>query len=177
MSAPTIWTIGHSTHPLPEFIAMLQAPGVRELVDVRRHPGSRAQPAYNQDALRVALVASGIAYTHLVSLGGRRRASPDTHNTRWRNTSFRGYADHMEGAEFAQGLAELEAIATRRPSAFMCAEGPWWRCHRSLIADALKARGWRVLHIMGVGKFTEHPWTTAARIDDGHLSYRDDDVA
>jgi len=174
-AAPTIWTIGHSTRTLDEFTGLLAAHGVRSLVDVRTYPGSRRFPHFNQEALAAGLAEAGIAYTHLPELGGRRRPRPDSHNTAWRNDAFRGYADYMETPEFAAGLDRLLAIAAKHSTAIMCAEAVWWRCHRGLIADALKARGVTVLHIEGPGPAAEHPYTSAARVVDGQLSYEADE--
>jgi uncharacterized protein (DUF488 family) len=166
-----VWTIGHSTRPLPEFLAVLAKYGVRAIADVRRHPGSRRQPQFGQDALAHSLVANGIAYQWIPKLGGRRRARPDSPNTAWRNASFRGYADHIESEEFAQGLNELLELAGRLETAVMCAELLWWRCHRALIADVLCVRGIEVVHILDETKATAHPYTSAARVVRGRLTY------
>lgn len=169
----TIYTIGHSTHPIEEFIAMLQSCGVRQLVDIRSLPGSRKFPQYDQDQLKASLSAQGIHYIYKEELGGRRKVRPDSKNTRWRNLSFRGYADYMETDAFKEAAAELEKIATEVPTAYMCAEAVWWRCHRSLVSDYLKARGWNVLHIMGIGKTKEHTYTSPAQVNGVHVSYED----
>jgi uncharacterized protein (DUF488 family) len=169
---PRVFTIGHSTRPLEEFVALLRGHGVEVLVDVRHFPGSRRYPHFGKEALERGLEEAGIGYVHLPELGGRRKARADSRNTAWRNEAFRGYADYMETAGFEGGLARLEAIARERPAAMMCAEAVWWRCHRGLIADAMKARGWEVLHIEGKGEAKEHPWTGAARVAGGKLSYR-----
>lgn len=171
---PTIWTIGHSTRPIAEFIDLLRAHGVQRLVDVRHYPGSRRFPHFNQEPLRESLEAAGLAYAHERDLGGRRRARRDSANTAWRNESFRGYADHMETDAFKAALQRLKTMAQERPSAIMCAEAYWGSCHRGLISDALKADGWRVLHIRDDGPAEEHPYTRAARIVDGRLSYAGD---
>lgn len=171
-SAPSrIWTIGHSTRLIDEFISLLQAHGIELLADVRRHAGSRKHPQFNPNELRRSLNEAGIDYLALPELGGRRNARPDSRNTAWHNLSFRGYADYMETAEFRAGLARVNNAAAQKRSALMCAEAPWWRCHRSLIADALKADGGEVLHIMEKGRVVEHPYTSAAHIDNGRLSY------
>jgi uncharacterized protein (DUF488 family) len=167
----SIWTIGHSTRPLAEFLALLAENGVQAIADVRSHPGSRHYPQYGQQALHDALLEAGLAYYWLPALGGRRRARADSANTAWRNPSFRGYADYMQTAPFARGLDELLGLALDRRTSLMCAEAVWWRCHRSMIADALKAHGLRVLHIMGAHSVSEHPWTAPARLVDGQLSY------
>lgn len=167
----TIWTIGHSTRPLDEFLGLLAENRVQRIADVRSHPGSRHCPQYGQAALRDVLVESGIDYQWIHALGGRRRARADSPNTAWRNASFRGYADYMQTEAFDLGLNALLDLAREKPTSLMCAEAVWWRCHRSMIADALKARGVRVLHVMGANSVAEHPWTAPARIVDGRLTY------
>lgn len=167
-----IWTVGHSTRSGEEFIRILRAQGVEVLVDVRTFPGSRRYPQFNREALSESLKQAGIRYKHEPRLGGRRRARPDSHNTAWRNEQFRGYADHMETDEFKNGVRELLELASQARVAVMCAEAVWWRCHRSLIADYLKAEGHEVIHILDEKKTEEHPFTSAARIVDGKLSYR-----
>lgn len=175
MSAPenhTIYTIGHSTRDLDEFLGMLESFAVRQLVDIRRFPMSRKYPHFNIDSLRAALEARGMAYAHLEDLGGRRKALPDSKNHRWRSASFRGYADYMETKTFAQAASELERIASQQTTAYMCSEAVWWRCHRSMVSDFLKAKGWRVLHILSLSKLEEHPYTSPASVSDGKVSYR-----
>lgn len=167
----TIWTIGHSTRPLGEFLGLLTENRIQAIADVRSHPGSRHCPQYGQAALRDALVEHGLDCHWIQALGGRRRARKDSPNTAWRNASFRGYADYMQTAEFAKGLGELLELARKKRTTLMCAEAVWWRCHRSMVADTLKARGVRVMHIMGTDSVTEHPWTGPARIVDGKLTY------
>jgi uncharacterized protein (DUF488 family) len=167
----TIWTIGHSTRPLPQFLALLAQHGIRAVADVRRFPGSRRQPQFGQDAFRDALVAQDLVYHWIPALGGRRRPRADSPNTAWRNTSFRGYADHLRSEEFATGLAELLELAGRLPTTMMCAELLWWRCHRSLIADVLRARGIEVVHIVDEKQSLIHPYTSPARIVRGELTY------
>lgn len=167
----TIWTIGHSTRTFDEFLALLRSAEIAALADVRRFPGSRRLPHFGQDLLRDALAAAGISYTHFPELGGRRRPRPDSPNTAWRDQAFRGYADYMMTDEFRAGVARLLAFARQQPTTFMCAEALWWQCHRGLIADDLKAAGHDVLHIMGSGKIEPHPYTSAARIVNGALSY------
>lgn len=169
-----IYTIGHSTHSVDEFITMLQSFGIMLLADVRRFPGSRRHPAFSKEQLAGSLHHAGISYTHLGALGGRRTPNKDSKNNRWRNASFRGYADYMETEMFEQAIAQLEALANRQPTAIMCAEAVWWRCHRALVADNLKAKGWEVLHIMAAGKAEEHPYTSPARIVDGKVVYYDE---
>lgn len=167
-----LWTVGHSTHPIDEFSALLHRQGIARVVDVRRFPGSRKHPQYNPDALAQALADAGIAYTPIPELGGRRRPRVDSPHTRWRNEAFRGYADYMDTPEFAAAAAHLADLAHAGRVAIMCSEGVWWRCHRSLIADYFKARGWEVLHILGATEPKEHPYTSAANIVNGVLTYR-----
>lgn len=169
----TVWAIGHSTHPLPEFLALLEAHGIQMLVDVRTVPGSRAQPQFNQDTLPEALARVGMRYAHLAALGGRRYGfGASSPNGAWRNASFRGYADHMLGEAFEQGLLELrELIRLQGRCALMCAEGMRWRCHRSLIADALVARGATVLHIESRLRAVPHVLTGFATVWRGHVGY------
>jgi uncharacterized protein (DUF488 family) len=154
-----IYTIGHSTHSIEEFIALLNAHHVRHLVDVRSIPKSRHVPQFNSDDLSSSLGAAGIAYTHLKALGGRRHARKDSVNTGWRNASFRGYADYMATPQFAQGLAALTEIARATPTAIMCAEAVPWRCHRSIIADAVILQGWQVRDILTAAPAAEHRLT------------------
>lgn len=150
---------------------MLRAHGVEVLADVRRFPASRKYPQFNGAALEKVLASNGINYQHLEKLGGRRPARKDSRNTAWRNLSFRGYADYMESDEFAEGVERLVRTASYQATAMMCAESVWWRCHRGLISDYLKVRGWQVLHIMSESKAEEHPYTSAARIVEGVLEY------
>jgi uncharacterized protein (DUF488 family) len=166
-----IYTVGHSTRTLHEFVILLQAFSIEMLVDVRSYPGSRRYPHFNKESLLKELPEKGILYTHMPLLGGRRKALPQSKNTAWRNAAFRGYADYMETNEFKVGIKDLENAATNYRTAFMCSEAVWWRCHRSLIADDLKVKGWKVLHILNDNKAGEHPFTAAAKIVDGHLSY------
>jgi uncharacterized protein (DUF488 family) len=168
----TIWTVGHSTHTIEEFIDMLRHHQIEILVDVRHFPGSRRFPHFNKIAMHDALVAAGIRYEHLVELGGRRPIHPDSHNVAWRNASFRAYADYMETPPFHEGVDRLLEIASSGRTALMCSEAVWWRCHRSMIADYLKAMGVHVFHILGTKKVQEHPYTSAAQLVDGHLSYQ-----
>jgi uncharacterized protein (DUF488 family) len=166
-----IWTIGHSTRSAEEFNQILGAHEIIALVDVRSFPGSRRYPHFNQAELTKNLEAVGVTYFHNPQLGGRRRASPNSRNTAWKNVSFRAYADHMESEEFKQGIERLLEIAATKRTAMMCAEALWWRCHRSLIADFLKANGVLVTHIIDMKKTEPHPFTAAARIVDGRLTY------
>ena len=168
----TIWTVGHSTRTGEEFAQILLAHEIQVLVDVRSFPGSRRYPQFNRAALAESLKQVGIEYRHEPRLGGRRTPRADSHNTAWKNASFRAYADHMESEEFRKGVKDLLELAANARTAVMCAESLWWRCHRSLISDYLKAEGNTVIHILSDTKTEEHPFTSAARIVDGELSYR-----
>ena len=168
----TLWTIGHSTRSAEEFLALLSGNGIEALADVRRFPGSRKYPHFNVEPLAHALNDTGIDYVPLPELGGRRKPQLDSPNTAWRNDAFRGYADYMQTPEFILGMERLSALAVERHSAIMCSEAVWWRCHRGLIADWLKVRGTRVLHIMDARHVVEHPWTSAAQVTRGELDYR-----
>ena len=168
----TIWTIGHSTRPLEEFLSMLHSFNIQLVADIRRFPGSRKFPQYNQEPLSASLSQNNIQYLNLKNLGGRRKAKPDSKNTAWRNAAFRGYADYMETDDFKERITELERIGLKQRTAYMCSEAVWWRCHRSMVSDYLKARGWNVMHIMGIGKEEIHPYTAPARIVNGKLSYQ-----
>lgn len=167
----TIWTIGHSTRTFEEFLGLLNQDDIAQLIDVRRYPGSRKFPQFNTDTLEAALIENKIDYTHIEALGGRRKVSPDSKNTVWNHPSFRGYADYMETSEFQEAYKTLETMATERRCAIMCSEAVWWRCHRSMISDQLKANGWTVIHIMGENQHQEHPYTKPAKVIDGHLTY------
>jgi uncharacterized protein (DUF488 family) len=167
-----IWTIGHSTRTIDEFVSLLQANQIRLLVDVRSLPGSKRYPQFNKEALADSLGKTGIRYEHFPDLGGRRKAKPESTNSAWRNASFRGYADYMETEEFQKGVKRLlDFAAAAGPTAIMCAEAVWWRCHRSLISDYLKARGIEVIHILDTNKSELHPFTSVARFVNGKLSY------
>jgi len=168
---PTVWTIGHSTRTQEEFFGLLDEYRIEAIADVRRFPGSRRYPYFASEALAESLPVHGIAYQWLPELGGRRKVQPGSPNTGWRNASFQGYADHLASPEFAQGLKKLLKLAATRRTALMCAEAVWWRCHRSLIADVLKLRGIEVVHIIDATHTTVHPYTSAAHIVDGQLSY------
>lgn len=168
----TIWTIGHSTRTLDEFIAMLKAFHIELVADIRSFPGSRRYPHFNKEALEVSLPENKLKYIHLRELGGRRQVRPDSVNTGWRVAAFRGYADYMETDVFKIAIKELEAIALKERTAYMCSEAVWWRCHRSLVSDYCKMHGWTVMHIMGMEKMEEHPYTSPARIVGDHLIYR-----
>ncbi|HNP19786.1 MAG TPA: DUF488 domain-containing protein [Fulvivirga sp.] len=167
----SVYTIGHSTHPLEVLVAMLHSIPIELVVDIRSYPGSRKYPQFNKENLAVSLPKNNIEYIHLGELGGRRKVKPDSKNTSWRHLAFRGYADYMETPEFKSGLLKLEKLASNKTVAFMCSEAVWWRCHRSMVADILKLHGWTVMHIMGMGKTSEHPYTQPASIVEGELSY------
>ena len=166
-----ICTIGHSTRPIEEFVAMLRTHRIRMLVDVRTAPGSRHNPQYGAAALTASLAEAGIGYTHIKALGGLRKPRPDSPNMAWRNKSFRGYADHMGSPEFAGGLAALLALARAEPTVIMCAEAVPWRCHRSLIGDALVARGVEVLDIFSATQARPHRLSPIAVVDAGEVHY------
>ena len=171
VTQPTVLTIGHSTRTLDTFIEMLCAHGVRHLVDVRTIPRSRHNPQFNRDTLPEALRLAGIAYTHMELLGGLRHARPDSPNAGWHNSSFRGFADYMQTPEFETGLEKLIQLAARERTAIMCAETVPWRCHRSLIADALKVRGVQVEHIMSESRTQPHLLTPFAQVSGIRIAY------
>ena len=166
-----IWTIGHGTRPIDELISVLREANIARLADVRTFPGSRRHPQFGQAALRTSLADAGIAYEHLVGLGGRRDPRPDSPHTALRVAAFRGYADHMSSPEFQRDLARLEEFARGAPTAYMCAETLWWRCHRRMLSDLLVARGWTVMHLLGPGKSEPHRMWDAARVEGGALVY------
>ena len=168
----SVFTIGHSTRSLDEFIEILKSFPIEILVDVRSFPGSRRYPHFNREALKGSLGGVNIEYAHLPELGGRRRPLPDSLNMAWRNESFRGYADYMETDDFRDGIDRLLDLARDRRTVIMCSEAVWWRCHRSMISDYLKAKGVDVIHILAAGRSEGHPYTSAARIVNGELSYR-----
>ena len=167
-----ILTVGHSNHEEGEFVELLRGAGVESIADVRRYPGSRRQPHFERTALAAVLLEAGIGYRWLgESLGGRRKPLPDSPNGAWESDQFRGYADHMASEEFAAGLAELEELARQQRVAVMCAEAWWVRCHRRLIADALTARGWHVLHLESNGRLSEHELTDFAVVEGCIVTY------
>lgn len=166
-----ILAVGHSTRPFSELAELLSSNGAGILADVRTVPRSRHNPQYDQETLRQALEREGIRYRHLPRLGGLRRPRPDSPNGAWRNASFRGFADYMLTAEFEEGLRELRELARDGPVAVMCAEAVPWRCHRSLLADALAARGVTVQHIVGPGRTRPHRVTPFARIEGRRVTY------
>ena len=171
----TVFTIGHSTRPIDEFIALLQQAAIELVVDVRAIPRSRTNPQFNTDVLRDSLAAAGIAYRHLAALGGRRhrpRDAPPSPNQLWRHDSFRNYADYAMSDAFRGGLDELESLAKAQRCAIMCSEAVWWRCHRRIISDYLLADGIEVAHIMAPGNIDPATLTPGAvRLADGRLAY------
>lgn len=171
LSPGNIWTAGHSTRSVEDFLTIIRSFNIQQIVDVRRYPGSKKYPQYNKDEFRAWLNAAGIEYVHLENLGGRRKPHPDSKNTAWRHTAFRGYADYMETAEFMIAYQQLENIASKMRTAIVCSEAVWWSCHRALISDMLKFRGWTVLHIISAGKAKEHPYTAPASIENEKLNY------
>jgi uncharacterized protein (DUF488 family) len=166
-----VYALGHSTRSLDELVALLHAFDVRVLADIRTVPRSRHNPQFDADALRRALPRRGIRYAHVAALGGLRRARADSPNAAWRNASFRGFADHMQTPGFEAGLAELGHLLAAGPVALMCAEAVPWRCHRSLVADALTARGAEVLHIESASRARPHRMTPFARVDGERVTY------
>ena len=171
MAARTLYTIGHSTRTARELIELLRAHEVEQVVDVRTIPRSRHNPQFTRLVLSRSLRAAKIGYRHLKALGGLRHARLDSVNLGWRNASFRGYADYMQTEDFAVGLERLEQLAARRPTAILCAEALPWRCHRSLIADALTVVRWRVLHIQSRKTARPHRRTPFLRVRSGRLVY------
>jgi uncharacterized protein (DUF488 family) len=170
----TIFTIGHSTRPIDEFIKLLRSNGVKQLIDIRTIPKSRHNPQFNSDALAASLRAARIRYLHLEELGGLRHSRPDSINLGWRNASFRGYADYMQTPEFAQALDRTIHLAEERSTALMCAEAVPWRCHRSLVSDALLVRNIRVLDIVSAAKPKDHTLTPFAHVVGTQVTYPSD---
>jgi len=170
-----IWTIGHSTHSMEELLALLQSFSIQLVVDIRSYPGSRRYPHFNKEALEVSLPKNNIEYVHLKALGGRRKADAHSMNTAWRHEAFRGFADYMETDDFKKGIDELQRLAIKKRTAYMCSEAVWWRCHRSMVSDYLKSLGWAVMHIMDKDKAEEHPYTAPARIINGKLTYKNEE--
>jgi uncharacterized protein (DUF488 family) len=176
MEGKEIYTIGHSNRSIDEFISLLREFGIKLLVDIRRYPGSKRLPHFNKDVLEKELGENDIMYHHLEGLGGRRPAKKESRNTAWRHSAFRGYADYMQTDEFKEAIDELERMAEEQLTAYMCSEAVWWSCHRALVSDYLKWKGWKVMHIMGEGKATEHPYTAPAKIVNGKLNYTEDEL-
>ncbi|MGV9003863.1 DUF488 domain-containing protein [Flavobacterium sp.] len=174
MKTPVIYTIGHSTHPIADFLSMLKSFDIKTVADIRRFPGSRKFPQFDQENLKISLEEASIGYIHLIDLGGRRKANKDSKNIRWHNDSFKGYADYMETGAFEKAVKQLEQLALKQPTVYMCSEAVWWRCHRSMVSDYLKANGWSVVHIMAVGKFQDHRYTSPARIVNHKVVYTEE---
>jgi uncharacterized protein (DUF488 family) len=170
-----VWTVGHSTHPFPDFLAILQAYGIETVADVRRFPGSRRHPQFGTEALASSLEGHGIAYHWFPDLGGRRR--PDLlepEGSAWRHPSFRAYAQYLRSEEFAQALVSLMHVAKASRTAIMCSELLWWRCHRRLIADVMLFSGWQVVHILGADESSTHRLGLPVRVTEHGLSYAAD---
>ena|SRR5207237_7889265 len=180
MGTPTIWTIGHSTRAIEDFLQLLTTQRIERLADVRLIPFSRRNPQFNHEALRESLSRDGIVYLPVPGLGGRRTPRPDSPNRGWRNASFRGYADYMQTDEFSRALEELMVGSKKHRTAIMCAEAVPWRCHRSLISDALVSAGWDVCHIVSKAQPKPHELTSFAKLTHGRLIYpgsQDDEPA
>ncbi len=171
MPKPVIFTVGHSTHPIDEFIGLLKAHGIQAVADVRTIPKSRHNPQFNEPDLKKSLQEAHIRYKLIKKLGGLRRTTKDSINLGWRNASFRGYADYMASPAFAEGLETLTKIASVKNTAIMCAEAVPWRCHRSLIADALTKKGWLARDIMSRTSATKHRLTPFLKVKKGQLIY------
>jgi uncharacterized protein (DUF488 family) len=159
----TIFTIGHSTRPEDDFFSLLKENSIELLADVRRYPGSKRFPHFNRKELEESCSQKGIKYFHFEKLGGRRTPLADSKNTAWRNSAFRGYADYQETEDYLESIDELIELARNNVTAYMCSEVLWWKCHRALISDDLKKRGWKVIHILGKGKTEEHPFSAVER--------------
>ena len=167
-----VWSVGHSTHSVDAFVALLVAYDIAQVADVRTVPKSRHHPHFHTDALARSLPARGVAYVHLPRLGGWRHAAAESPNGAWRNLSFRGYADYAMGDEFADGLAQLRELAAARRTAMMCSEALWWRCHRRLVADRLVVAGDTVCHISSAGGASAHQFTPFATVEpSGQITY------
>ncbi len=166
-----IYTVGHSSQSSHQFLTLLLAHGIRQIADVRTIPRSARHPNFSKEALAACLGERGITYRHFPELGGLRKPRRDSVNTGWRHPGFRGYADYMQTEGFRRGLVALEGFSASFPTAVMCAEAVWWRCHRRLLADALLVRGVPVLHIMSVGQPKPHELSEFARVNDGTVTY------
>jgi uncharacterized protein (DUF488 family) len=176
MSAIHVWTIGHSTRTIDEFLHVLGAYGIETIADVRRFPGSRRHPQFGADALAASLRSQGVDYAWIGQLGGRRRLRDAAPSSAWRHPSFQAYADHIASDEFAQGLDELLHLAAASRTAIMCSELLWWRCHRAIISDVLVFSGVPVTHILSADKSSPHSYTSPARVVDGELTYAAEDA-
>ena len=176
MPEKTIWTIGHSTRSFAGLLSLLQEFEIGLLADIRSYPGSKRLPHFNKAYLEVELPKNGINYLHIKDLGGRRTPLPDSLNTALESGGFRGYADYMTAPVFKQAVEQLEKEAFRVRTVYMCAEAYWGSCHRALLSDFLKHRGWTVIHIVNTGTTQEHPYTRQARIENGQLNYSQPDL-
>jgi uncharacterized protein (DUF488 family) len=168
---PTLYSVGHGARPAEELMDILRSAVIEGLVDIRSFPGSRRHPQFGKDALADTLSSSHIEYVWRPDLGGFRKPRADSPHSALRHPAFRGYADHMDSDEFRAGLEWLIEAGRQKPTAFMCAESPWWRCHRRLLADALVARGCTVMHLMAGGRREEHRLHPVARIEDHRIIY------
>ncbi len=172
MERKLIFTIGHSTHPIEEFLALLSQHEIALVADVRSYPASRKWPQFNQEELRQAVERAGLEYRWLKSLGGRRKSkNAESLHTAWQIPAFRSYADYADTGDFSAGLDDLIALAEHQRVTYMCSEGLWWRCHRRIISDHLVVRGWTVMHIMPTGKLVEHALPDFARVENHRLVY------
>lgn len=176
MSAIHVWTIGHSTRSIEEFLRVLAAYGIETVADVRRFPGSRRHPQFGGDALAASLRSHGVEYTWIQQLGGRRRLRDAAAPSAWRHPSFQAYADHIASDEFAAGFDELLHVAAAGRTAIMCSELLWWRCHRAIVSDVLLFSGVPVTHILTADKSSPHSYTSPARVVDGQLTYAVEDA-
>jgi uncharacterized protein (DUF488 family) len=168
---PTVWTIGHSTRTIGDFVGLLREHSIAHLFDVRRFPGSRRHPQFGSDALANSLAEAGIDYSHVEALGGRRKPRADSPNYVWRTEGFRGYADYMASAAFRDAIHTVMSVALQERSVLMCAELLWWQCHRSLIADDVVLHGWEVVHVLGPGRTAPHAFREPARLFDDAPRY------
>ena len=169
---PTLYTVGHSTHPIERFLELLGEYRIAVLADVRSFPGSRRWPQFGQERLAEVLGRAGVEYRWFKRLGGRRKSTrTDSPHVAWTVAAFRSYADYAESAEFAEGLAELAAIAAAARTAIMCSEGLWWRCHRRIVSDQMRLRGWDIEHIMPDGKLTVQRLPEFASVFEGRIIY------
>ncbi|MCO5249178.1 MAG: DUF488 domain-containing protein [Chitinophagales bacterium] len=168
-----IFTIGHSTRSIDELIELLETYQIQLLADIRHYPGSRKNPQFSKENLNKILPLHQIEYIHLLDLGGRRPVQKDSINDLWRNDSFRGYADYMETEQFEKAVQNLQGLASQKTTCYMCSEAVWWRCHRSMVSDYLKAKGWTVMHILSKTKCEEHPYTSPARIVGDKVYYHE----
>lgn len=169
--AGLIFSVGHGARPLEEFLRLLEEAGMRQLADIRTAPRSTRHPHFDREALATALAAGGIGYRHLRGLGGWRRARPDSPHVALRVPGFRGYADHLSSAEFRRDYETLLEMARRAPTAYMCAETHWWRCHRKILSDRLVVDGWEVVHLIRTGERQPHGLSRLARLSEGQLLY------